>query len=47
MNVKEAILSALEFERKIAKFYGELAQKESDKSGKHFYGFLEKRKKST
>jgi len=42
MNLKEAILSALELERKIAKYYDESAQKESEKSGKHFYGFLAK-----
>lgn len=42
MNPKEAIESALELEKKIAKYYAESAEKESDKSGKHFYNFLAK-----
>ncbi|MCX7830723.1 MAG: hypothetical protein N2445_06665, partial [Acidobacteria bacterium] len=42
MNLKEAILSAIELEKKIAGYYNESAEKSSDKAGRSFYGFLAK-----
>lgn len=40
MSLKEAIESALELEKRIAKYYSQSAEKVSDKAGKHFYHFL-------
>lgn len=40
MNLKEAIESALELEKKIANYYFQSSEKISDRAGKHFYHFL-------
>jgi rubrerythrin len=42
MNLKDAILSALELEKKIAKSYEDASKSCSDEGGKNFFSFLAK-----